>query len=127
MAFSLPRVWPLVDGAQVGHDFRPSHDSMEDALAPRLPGCHLWGLTSFAWTFPMLDKPPNQQAKKLDPALLARFAAIVGEKFAITDPDLQAPYLVEMRNMFQGQTPVVLRPASVAEVSAILKLANDTR
>jgi xanthine dehydrogenase iron-sulfur cluster and FAD-binding subunit A len=79
----------------------------------------------------MLDKPPNlhatsQQAKRLDPALLARFAAIVGEKFAITDPDLQAPYLVEMRNMFQGHTPVVLRPASVAEVSAILKLANDT-
>src|ERR1700693_3465814 len=79
----------------------------------------------------MLDKPPNlhatsQQAKKLDPALLERFAAIVGEKFAITDPDLQAPYLVEMRNMFQGHTPVVLRPASVAEVSAILKLANDT-
>ena len=74
----------------------------------------------------MLDKPPNQQAKKLDPALLARFAAIVGEKFAITDPDLQAPYLVEMRNMFQGHTPVVLRPASVAEVSAILKLANET-
>ena len=80
---------------------------------------------------PMLDKPPSlhatsQQAKKLDPALLARFAAIVGDKFAITDPDLQAPYLVEMRNMFQGHTPVVLRPASVAEVSAILKLANDT-
>src|ERR1700726_4353529 len=79
----------------------------------------------------MLDKPPNlhatsQQAKKLDPALLARFAAIVGDKFAITDPDLQAPYLVEMRNMFQGRTPVVLRPASTAEVSAILKLANDT-
>ena len=58
--------------------------------------------------------------------MLARFAAIVGEKFAITDPDLQAPYLVEMRNMFQGHTPVVLRPSSVAEVSAILKLANDT-
>src|ERR1700736_1801327 len=79
----------------------------------------------------MLDKPPSlhatsTQAKKLDPALLARFAAIVGEKFAITDPDLQAPYLVEMRNMFQGHTPVVLRPASAAEVSAILKLANDT-
>src|SRR6202171_2653910 len=79
----------------------------------------------------MLDKPPSlhatsQHAKKLDPALLARFAAIVGEKFAITDPDLQAPYLVEMRNMFQGHTPMVLRPASVAEVSAILQLANDT-
>jgi D-lactate dehydrogenase (cytochrome) len=70
----------------------------------------------------MLDKPPNA----IGPALLARFAAIVGEKYAITDPQLQAPYLVEMRNMFQGRTPVVLRPSSVEEVSKILKLANDT-
>jgi FAD/FMN-containing dehydrogenase len=70
----------------------------------------------------MLDKPP----KAVDPALLARFAAIVGEKYAVTDRQTQAPYLVEMRDMFQGRTPMVLRPASVAEVSQILKLANDT-
>src|SRR5947209_15361822 len=60
------------------------------------------------------------------PDLLRRFAAIVGEKFAITDPDKQAPYLIEMRDMFRGHTPVVLRPGSVAEVSEILKLANET-
>src|SRR6201996_7426271 len=70
--------------------------------------------------YPMLDRP------KMDPALLARFAAIVGDKFAITDPDVQAPYLVEQRNMFQGHTPLVLRPSTVAEVSEIAKLANDT-
>ena len=70
----------------------------------------------------MLDKPEN----KVDPTLLARFAAIVGEKYAITDPAAQAPYLVEMRNIFEGHTPVVLRPSSVEEVSKILKLANDT-
>jgi D-lactate dehydrogenase (cytochrome) len=39
---------------------------------------------------------------------------------------MQAPYLVEMRNMFQGHTPVVLRPGSVEEVSKILALANET-
>jgi FAD/FMN-containing dehydrogenase len=70
----------------------------------------------------MLDKPQT----KLDPALLARFAAIVGEKYAISDPQAQEPYLVEMRGLYHGQTPVVLRPSSVEEVSAILKLANDT-
>jgi FAD/FMN-containing dehydrogenase len=69
----------------------------------------------------MLDQP------RLDPALLRRFAAIVGEKYAVTDPQAQAPYLVEMRDLFRGHTPVVLRPGSVAEVSAILKLANETR
>ena len=67
----------------------------------------------------MLDKPLDTPTRKLDSALLKRFAAIVGDKFAITDPDLQAPYLVEMRGLFQGHTPVVLRPGSVDEVSAI--------
>jgi FAD/FMN-containing dehydrogenase len=75
----------------------------------------------------MLDKPPNKPETKVEPALLARFAAIVGEKYAITDPSLQAPYLVEMRHLFEGHTPMVLRPASAAEVSAILKLANATK
>ncbi|BAT58368.1 putative FAD-linked oxidoreductase [Variibacter gotjawalensis] len=58
--------------------------------------------------------------------LLSRFAAIVGEKYAIRDPQDQQPYLVEMRDLYHGRTPLVLRPGSVAEVSAILKLANDS-
>src|SRR3984957_13038313 len=70
----------------------------------------------------MLDKPPT----KIDPSLLARFAAIVGEKYAITDPQAQAPYLIEQRNLYRGRTPVVLRPGTVAEVVQILKLANET-
>jgi FAD/FMN-containing dehydrogenase len=68
-----------------------------------------------------------QPMRALAPDLIARFAAIVGEKYAITDPAMQEPYLVEMRDLFHGQTPVVLRPASTAEVAAILKLANETR
>jgi FAD/FMN-containing dehydrogenase len=70
----------------------------------------------------MLDKPPAAP----DPALLARFAAIVGEKYAITDPQAQAPYLLEMRDLYRGRTPMVLRPASVAEVAQIVALANAT-
>src|SRR3954452_23572078 len=65
-------------------------------------------------------------AKFLSADLLARFIAIVGDKHAITDPQAQAPYLLEMRDMFHGHTPVVLRPGSVAEVAEILKLANET-
>jgi len=70
----------------------------------------------------MLDKSdpvPNA-------ALLARFAAIVGDKYAITDPQAQAPYVLEMRDLYRGHTPMVLRPGSVDEVSRIVKLANDT-
>jgi FAD/FMN-containing dehydrogenase len=70
----------------------------------------------------MLDKSPSAP----DAALLARFAAIVGEKYAVTDPQAQAPYVVEMRDLYRGHTPMVLRPGSVAEVSRILKLANET-
>ena len=70
----------------------------------------------------MLDK----SAPAPDAALLARFAAIVGDKYAITDPQAQAPYVVEMRDLYRGRTPMVLRPGSVAEVSQILKLANET-
>ncbi len=74
----------------------------------------------------MLDKPPTSSDKKLDQKLLARFAAIVGDKYAITDPQAQTPYLVEMRDLFRGHSPMVLRPGSVAEVAAILQLANET-
>jgi D-lactate dehydrogenase (cytochrome) len=62
----------------------------------------------------------------LSPALLDRFTAILGPRYAITDPEAQAPYLVEMRDMFHGRTPVVLRPGAVAEVARILALANET-
>ena len=59
-------------------------------------------------------------------ALLERFSAIVGARHAITDSTDQVPYLVEWRDLFRGETPLVLRPGSVEEVAAILKLANET-
>src|SRR5258707_7222566 len=63
----------------------------------------------------------------LSPELIARFAAIVGEKYAITDPVDQEPYLIEGRGLYRGSTPLVLRPGSVAEVAAIGKRADQTR
>ncbi len=69
----------------------------------------------------MLDQP------RLNPDLLRRFTQIVGEKYAVTDRDAQMPYLHEMRDLYQGVTPVILRPGTVEEVAAILKLANDTK
>src|SRR5690348_12642295 len=63
----------------------------------------------------------------IDDRLLDRFAAIAGERYALRDPQAVAPYLVELRDRYFGRTAMVLRPGSVAEVSAILKLANETR
>ncbi|MDI7861477.1 FAD-binding oxidoreductase [Rhizobiaceae bacterium n13] len=58
--------------------------------------------------------------------LLDRFVAIVGERNALREPADIAPYLVENRGLYHGTSPLVLKPATTAEVSAILKLASET-
>ncbi|MGZ3410690.1 MAG: FAD-binding oxidoreductase [Xanthobacteraceae bacterium] len=70
---------------------------------------------------------PNNPRPLLSADLLARFIAIVGERNAITNPTDLEPYLTEQRGLYHGHTQVVLRPGSTAEVSAILKLANETK
>ncbi len=62
----------------------------------------------------------------MNQTLLSQFIAIVGSKNAITEPLDQVAYLKEWRDLWKGHTPVVLRPATTAEVSAILKLAHET-
>src|SRR6266581_3753555 len=66
-------------------------------------------------------------ARTLPPDLIARFAAIVGDRYAVTAPSEIAPYLTEERGLYHGRSPLVLRPRTVAEVAAILKLANETK
>jgi FAD/FMN-containing dehydrogenase len=75
----------------------------------------------------MMRAVHSAAAAGLDSALIARFAAIVGERYAVADPAEQQAYLIEMRDLYHGRTPLVLCPGSTAEVAAILKLANDTR
>jgi len=61
----------------------------------------------------------------LPPDLIARFRTIVGDKYAVTDAADIAPYVTEERGLFHGRSPLVLRPGSTQEVSAICKLANE--
>ena len=62
----------------------------------------------------------------LTPDLIKKFSAIVGAKHALTkDADI-APHLLEPRGKFSGHSPLVLQPGSTEDVSAILKLANET-
>jgi len=51
---------------------------------------------------------------------------IVGKKHAIRDEADMALYLTEWRDRYRGKAAAVLKPGSTAEVSAILKCANDT-
>lgn len=60
----------------------------------------------------------------LAPELIDQFRKIVGERHAITDAADIEPYVTEERNLFHGRSPLVLRPGSTAEVSAICKLAS---
>ncbi|WJR80176.1 FAD-binding oxidoreductase [Bradyrhizobium sp. NP1] len=61
----------------------------------------------------------------LDPQLIEKFRAIVGAKYAVTDQTDIEPYVTEERDLFHGRSPLVLRPASTAEVAAICKLASE--
>src|SRR5580693_4434940 len=64
-------------------------------------------------------------APPLSPELIAAFRAIVGDKYAVTDPADIAPYVTEERGLFRGHSPLILRPGSTAEVAAICKLATE--
>ncbi len=59
-------------------------------------------------------------------ALLQQFIDIVGLAHALTDTTDIEPYLVEGRGLYHGASPLVLKPGSTEEVSAILKLASAT-
>ena len=59
--------------------------------------------------------------------LLARFAALLPPGRALTEAGDIAPFVHEERDKFFGRTRLVLRPSTVEEVSAILKLATETR
>jgi D-lactate dehydrogenase (cytochrome) len=63
----------------------------------------------------------------LSPELIAAFRAIVGDKYAVTDATDIAPYVTEERDLFHGRSPLVLRPGSTEEVSAICKFATEHR
>lgn len=62
----------------------------------------------------------------MEAGLLDRFAAIVGDRYALRAQADIAPYVTEERGLWPGATPLVLRPGSVEEVGAILRLASET-
>jgi len=75
----------------------------------------------------MKEEPMNivqSSVPPLPPELIAKFRAIVGDKYAVTEAADIAPYVTEERDLFHGRSPLVLRPGSTTEVSAICKLAT---
>ena len=58
----------------------------------------------------------------MDRSLQSAFAAIVGEAHVITAPADMAPYTRDWRKQYGAQAEAVLRPASTAEVAALVAL-----
>jgi FAD/FMN-containing dehydrogenase len=59
--------------------------------------------------------------------LLGALAAIVGEKYVLAGEADAAPYLTDWRKQFSGPAACVVRPASTAEVSAVVRLCAQAR
>src|SRR5208337_5481801 len=60
-------------------------------------------------------------------AALEQIKAAVGPLGWIADPADQEPYLVESRRLFRGATDLVVRPASTAEVAAVVRICAEAR
>jgi len=63
-------------------------------------------------------------ATTISAAVLNELKAIVGDDGWLAAPDDLTRYLEEWRGLFRGRTDLVLRPATVAEVSAVLACCN---
>ena len=64
-----------------------------------------------------MPRPPSS-------ATLAELKAAVGPGNFLDSREDVAPYLTDFRRLYQGSTPLVLRPRSVEDVSRILALCN---
>ncbi len=58
--------------------------------------------------------------------VLDRLKAVVGPKGFIADRREMAPYLGEWRELYHGRSPLVLRPATTAEVAGVVRLCYET-
>ena len=59
-------------------------------------------------------------------AVLGRLKDVAGPKGFSEDAGEIAPHLEEWRSKYQGATPLLLKPGSTAEVSAILRICHET-
>ena len=66
-------------------------------------------------------------AGAVPPEVIDRLKATVGPGGYIDDPAELAPYLSELRGLFHGRTPLLLRPHTTAEVAAITTICAESR
>lgn len=70
---------------------------------------------------------PTRVSRPVSAAAIERLKAVVGPKGYFDQEADKAPFCVAWRDGWQGAVPLVLRPASTAEVSEIVKICAETR
>jgi FAD/FMN-containing dehydrogenase len=60
-------------------------------------------------------------------AAVARIKEAVGPRGWVSEPAEEEPYLVEARRLYRGATRLVVRPASTAEVAAVVRICAEAR
>ena len=68
-----------------------------------------------------MDAPAPLSAP-LPSGLTAAIRAVVGDRGIVTDAAELAPHLVEMRGLYRGATPMLVRPGSTEEVAKVVAL-----
>lgn len=58
--------------------------------------------------------------------VIRRLKAATGAGGWIEDPDSVAPYVRDQRSLFEGRTPLVLKPRTVEEVATIVSICHET-
>jgi FAD/FMN-containing dehydrogenase len=66
-------------------------------------------------------------SRPVSAAVIERLKAVVGPNGYFDQDSDKAPFCVAWRDGWQGTVPLVLRPASTAEVSEIVKICAETR
>jgi FAD/FMN-containing dehydrogenase len=61
----------------------------------------------------------------LPTAALASLRAAVGDEYVRTDPDVVASHVVDWTGRFRGSSSAVIRPGTVDEVAAVLRVCDD--
>jgi FAD/FMN-containing dehydrogenase len=61
------------------------------------------------------------------PALLSRLREILGPRGMLTEAADTAPYAEDWRRLYQGRTAAVLRPATTAELAAVVRACAEAR
>jgi len=73
-----------------------------------------------------LHNPDGRRDETGVPAeALAHIKEAVGAKGWTDDPEIMAPHLLDMRGLYQGRSPLLVRPKSTEEVAAVLAVCDQ--